>query len=105
MRAITEVPTITISSIRLSVGWSWETLTLKFFEFVTEEVELSREMNIFINFIAVIVIIIIALIMHWSTLSWKVVKEEENNSSSPDGPVNNQSMMRETDNPLRIHVS
>ncbi len=93
------------SLIRLTVGWSWETLTLKFFELITDEGHFSREMAILINFVAAIVIIIIALLMHWSTLSWKVVTEESSPPAPSNGPINSQSMIRETENPLRIHVS
>ena len=67
-----------------------------------------------INLVVAIVIIIIALLIHWYTLSWKVDEEEEaeTNPSAPPLPqlqtndsVTTQSMIRETENPLRIHVS
>jgi hypothetical protein len=66
-------------------------------------------LNVLINLVIAIVIIIIALLIHWSTLSWKVVVDEKNNPSTPpalqnNDPVTSQSINRETDNPLRIHV-
>lgn len=81
---------------------------MKFFELVTETGDLSKELNILINFSSAIAIIIIALFIHWTTLSWEVANEEQPNATPPpqsNVPVMSQSIVRETENPLRVHVS